>query len=69
MYWSVVLILNAMLVYGRIVNCIRLSEMVHLTLTSFSWFIGQCLVFLVKSVSYKLSNMLTIFSVLNDCKL
>ena len=37
--------------YRRIVSCTNLSGMVHLTLTSFSWFIGQCLVFLVKYYS------------------
>ena len=55
-----------------IVRCTCLSGVVHLTLTSFSWFISQYLVFLVKSVSKKLKamfrNMSTIFGVLNECK-
>ena len=35
------------LLYGGIVSCTCLPGMVHLTLTSFSWFIGLCLVILV----------------------
>ena len=34
------------LLFWRIVSCTCLPDMVHLTMTSLSWFIGQCLIFL-----------------------
>ena len=40
------------LLYGSIVSCTCLPGMDHLTLTSFSWFIGQCLFLLVNFIVY-----------------